>query len=316
MKQPEGFINEKKKGLVCRLIKSIYGLKQAAKAWNKKLHGALIKLSFRQSASDPCLYSKRTSKGVQYVTVYVDDLLIADEDEDEIQNTASELEEEFELTRLGELKNYLGINIERDSNGVFYMDQAQYIQKIIDRFGLQDAKISKIPMDTGYLKIAHDGKAMSNSDNFQKLIGALLYIATHTRPDIATSASILSKRIKQPTETDWNEAKRIVRYLKGTKELKLKLTSSKRGLEVYTDPDWAEDRTDSKSHSGFLFQYNRGAIAWACRKQTCTAWSSCEAEYIAIAEASRVTMDPKTTRGLRHSTNQANFYVRGQPECD
>jgi hypothetical protein len=143
------------------------------------------------------------------------------------------------------------------------------------------------PLDTGYLKIARDGKPMHNGEKFQKLIGAVLYVATHTRPDIAASVSILSQKIKQPTETDWNEAKRIVRYLKGTKEFKLKLTSNTEGLEAYTDADWAEDRTDSKSHSGFVFLYNGSAIAWACRKQTCTAWSSCEAEYIAIAEASR-----------------------------
>lgn len=82
----------------------------------------------------------------------------------------------------------------------------------------------------------------------------LCYVATHTRPDIAASVSILSRKVKQPTETDWNEAKKILRYLKGTKELKLKLMGSKKGLEVYADADWTEDRTDSKSHSGFRFQ--------------------------------------------------------------
>jgi transposase InsO family protein len=286
MKQPEGFVDAKEE-LVCKLNKSIYGLKQAAKVWNEKLHGALTKLGFKQSTSDPCLYSKNKSKALQYVAVYVDDLLIADENDYEIEKTADGLEKEFDLTRLGELKSYLGINIQRDSNGVFYMDQAQYIQKTINRFGLKDARISATPLDTGYLKIARDGKPMHNGEKFQKLIGAVLYVATHTRPDIAASVSILSQKIKQPTETDWNEAKRIVRYLKGTKEFKLKLTSNTEGLEAYTDADWAEDRTDSKSHSGFVFLYNGSAIAWACRKQTCTAWSSCEAEYIAIAEASR-----------------------------
>lgn len=221
------------------------------------------------------------------MVVYVDDLLIADKDANKIQNTADGLAAQFKLTRLGELKSYLGINIERDVNGIFYMDQVQYFQKIINKFGLQDAKISKTPLDTGYIKIARDGKAMDHANKFQKLIGALLYVATHTRPDIAASVSILSQRVKQPTETDWNEAKKIVRYLKGTKELKLKLTSTTNGLKVYADADWAEDRTDSKSHSGFIFQYNGGEIAWACRKQTCTVWSSCEAKYIAIAEASR-----------------------------
>lgn len=128
---------------------------------------------------------------------------------------------------------------------------------------------------------------MSNKEEFQKLIGALLYVATHTRPDIGASVSLLSQKIKQPTEIDWNEAKRIVKYLKGTKELKLKLSNNNEGLKVYADADWAEDKSDSKSYSGFLFQYSGGTIGWACRKQSCTAWSNCEAEYVAMAEASR-----------------------------
>lgn len=182
-----------------------------------------------------------------------------------------------------ENSNYLGINARKDSEGIYSIDQEQYIQKIVEKFGLEDAKISKIPMDAGYLKLIGDKRPMVNGDIYQKLIGVLLYVATHTRPDIA-SVSILCQRIKQPTETDWTEAKRVVRYLKGTKNLRLKLGGSTNGLVVYSDADWAEDTTDRKSHSGHLFLYNGGAIAWFCRKQTCTA---CEAEYIALAEASR-----------------------------
>ena len=138
-------------------------------------------------------------------------------------------------------KKHLGIDIEKDSNGVFYLDHAQYIQTIIDKFGLQESQISNMPLDISYFKIARDGKMMHNSGGFQELIGALLYTATYTWPDIAASVSILSQRIKQPTETDWKESKRFVRYLKGTKGLKeSKLISSDHGLEVYTDADLIE----------------------------------------------------------------------------
>ncbi|KMQ86152.1 retrovirus-related pol polyprotein from transposon tnt 1-94 [Lasius niger] len=287
MKQPEGYVVAGKEHLVCKLTKSQYGLKQATKVWNEKLHGTIIKLGFKQSTADPCLYSKQSERKTQYMVIYVDDILVADSNNQKIDETANGLEQEFELTRLGELTNYLGVNARKDSEGVYSIDQEQYIQKIFEWFGLEDAKISKIPMDTGYLKIIGDKKPMVNSDIYQKLIGALLYVATHTRPDIAASVSILSQRVKQPTETDWTEAKRVVRYLKGTKNLRLKLGGNTNGLIVYSDADWAEDTTDRKSHSEHLFLYNGGAIAWSCRKQTCTAWSSCEAEYIALAEASR-----------------------------
>ncbi|KAK2578199.1 hypothetical protein KPH14_011655 [Odynerus spinipes] len=155
---------------------------EAAKTWNEKLHQIITNLGFEQRQ--------------------------------EIEETAKGLEKHFELTRLGELTNYLGINIERDSQGSYYIDQAQYIQKVINRFGLQDAKSSQIPLDTGYLKICRDGKGMKDNNNYQKLIGALLYVATHTRPDIAASVSILSQKIKQPTDIDWLKRKKTLNDLK------------------------------------------------------------------------------------------------------
>lgn len=287
MKQPEGYAIAGKEHLVCNLMKSLYGLKQAAKVWNEKLHRTIISLGFKQSTSDPCLYSKQTKNEVQYMIVYVDDILIASSNTQEICETASGLERKFELTQLGELEHYLGINVQKDSEGIYSINQEQYIDKIIERFGQVHAKPSKIPLDTGYFKMSENKTPMTNSDDYQKLIGALLYVTTHTRPDIAASVSILSQKVKQPSMNDWTEAKRVLRYLKGTKNLRLKLGGKNSGLIVYADADFAEDKTDRKSHSGHLFQYNGGAIAWSCRKQTCTAWSSCEAEYISLAEASR-----------------------------
>ncbi|KMQ82630.1 integrase core domain protein [Lasius niger] len=87
----------------------------------------------------------------------------------------------------------------------------------MDRFGLQDAKDSKIPLDIEYQKMTETSQPMSNNDTYRKVIGALLYVATHTRPDIAASTSILSQMIEKPTARNWNEAKRVIRYLKGTK---------------------------------------------------------------------------------------------------
>lgn len=221
------------------------------------------------------------------MVIYVDDILVAGSNTQEVYETASGLEREFELTKLGELEHYLGINVQKDSEGTYSINQEQYIEKIIERFGLDAAKPSKIPLDTGYFKMSEGKMPMTNSDDYQRLIVALLYATRHTRPDIAASVSIVSQRPKQPSMTDWTEAKRVVRYLKGTKNLRLKLGGQKSGLVVYADADFAEDTTDRKSDTGLMFQYNGGAIAWSCRKQTCTAWSSCEAKYISLAEASR-----------------------------
>ncbi|KXJ79475.1 hypothetical protein RP20_CCG000827 [Aedes albopictus] len=129
---------------------------------------------------------------------------------------------------------------------------------------------------------------MPRNDEFQSLVGALLYIAVNTRPDIAISASILGRKVSRPTEADWTEAKRTLRYLKSTATLSLRLGSSG-PLEAYVDADWAGDKADRKSNTGFVFSLG-GSVSWAARKQPCVTLSSTEAEYVALSEASRELM--------------------------
>lgn len=288
IKQPEGYEQPDKKQMVCKLRKSIYGLKQAAKVWNEKLHSILSQYSFGQSKIDPCLYIKQHNEETIYLIIYVDDILIACANQNLIRCTAQQLQSQFFITDLGKIANYLGIKIERDIGGVYQINQTNYIEKIARKFGLQDAKTSKVPLDPGYYKIMSDADELEQQERYQSLIGGLLYIAVNSRPDIAASISILSQQLKQPTELDWNEAKRTVRYLMSTKHLKLKLGgSSTTGLIAYADADWAEDKRDRKSNSGFLLQFAGGTISWACRKQTCIALSTAEAEYISLGEASK-----------------------------
>ena len=154
--------------------------------------------------------------------------------------------------------------------------------------GLQDAKFSRIPLDPGHVKARdNNDKPMKNSERYQQLIGALLYIAIDNRPDIAASVTILSQFNKGPIEADWKEAKRTVRYLMRTKELKLRLGENieNEALLGYADADWAGNNTDRKSNSGYVYRLFGGTISWACCKQTCIALSSTEAEYISLAEA-------------------------------
>lgn len=130
------------------------------------------------------------------------------------------------------------------------MSQESYIEqntKIWFMYG----KMSKVLLDTGYFRLVKSRNGMNNNDKFQKLIGPLLYyIVTHKRPDVVASVSILRQHIKQPTERYWNEAKRVVRYLKGTQHLKLGNNGT--GLIVYSDAHWAEDQNYSNSHSDYV----------------------------------------------------------------
>lgn len=187
---------------------------------------------------------------------------------------------------LGVLKNYLGIQVEKVDN-IYYINQEKYIDKVLNDMGLQDAKISRIPLDPGYFKIRTSNDALPNNNNYQQLIGILLHIAVNTRPDIAATTTFLSQFNQQSTESDWNEAKRVLRYLKGTKHKRLKLGGAGKHTKLigYADANWAEDRSDRKSNKGYIFKLAGGCISWACRKQTCVSLSSTEAEYVALAEA-------------------------------
>ncbi|KXJ62454.1 hypothetical protein RP20_CCG009057 [Aedes albopictus] len=124
---------------------------------------------------------------------------------------------------------------------------------------------------------------LPNNTQYASLVGGLLYVSVNTRPDIAASVSILGRKVSCPSQADWVEAKRILRYLKHTLDHELILGIKPDPLTVYVDADWAGDAKDRKSTSGYLLQLNGGSIFWSSKKQTCVSLSSTEAEYIALA---------------------------------
>lgn len=159
------------------------------------------------------------------------------------------------------------------------------ISKSSLEFSLENAKPAKIPLDPGYLQLKEEEYAqLPNNSQYLSLIGGLLYVALHTRPDIAVSTTILAQKSSCPNQQDWNEAKRVLRYLGATSHFKLTLGSSNTGLAMYADADWAGDQRDRKSKSGHLILFGGGVIHWSSRKQSCVALSSTEAELVALAE--------------------------------
>jgi Reverse transcriptase (RNA-dependent DNA polymerase) len=281
MKQPPGFSNGSK---VYKLKKSIYGLKQSAKVWNDTLNNSLLKNGMKRSEADKCLYAMNSGGEVMYLLVHVDDILVIGKNVDFMDKFMTRIGKDFDLKDLGIVKNYLGINVERDNFGNYSICQSNYIEKIINEAGLCDAKESSFPMDVGYYKL--DGELLNNNDEYRKLIGMLLFVATHTRPDIAASVSILSQKVSNPRNTDMNEVKRMIRYLKGTKYMRLCLSIDDKGnlIQIYSDANWAEDRNNRKSNTGYFCALFGGAISWMCRKQDVVALSSTEAEFIALSE--------------------------------
>ncbi|XP_075158155.1 uncharacterized protein LOC142231430 [Haematobia irritans] len=285
MKQPPGFQSNEKADKVCLLKKSLYGLKQAARSWNQCIHNALIECNFRQSEIDPCLYICTSNSELHYLLVYVDDIILASKSNQFIEESFTALSKKFSIENLGPVKYYLGMEVERDSEGNYMLKQESYIKKVVDMFGLNDAKASDIPLSPGYNRTPESEKLLSNS-LYQRAIGCLLYLSTHTRPDITASVSILSQKTENPSVEDWNEIKRLIKYLKGTSNLALKLSNKKASdkLYGYVDADWGENKVDRKSNSGYIFYLNGGVISWSCRKQTCVSLSTAEAEFVALVE--------------------------------
>lgn len=285
MKQPPGFKQTGSEDLVCHLRRSLYGLKQSARNWNRKLHDVLTSISLIQSEHDPCLYTCKHKDNVLYVIVHVDDILAVSNQEKIIQSLESKLNSHFEIKNLGPVTSYLGVRISQRGN-YYFLDQEKYITSIISDFDMQNANKADIPLSVSYLK---DGKSdlLPTNTQYRKAIGCLLFVAVNTRPDISAAVTILAQKVENPNELDWKQVKQILRYLKGTASNKLKLGfTGMLDLHAYSDADWGEDRLTRKSNTGFVFFLNGGPISWACKKQTCVAQSSSESEFIALAEAS------------------------------
>lgn len=287
MKQPKGFEDKEHPEFVCRLKKSIYGLKQSARAWNNKITEVLTAGGFKRGSADSCIFSKKILDNFIYVLIYVDDILIAAYVEQQFEEVEKLLSDNFETKIIGDIKYYLGIEVERNKNGIFYLHQQNYIEKILKFFNLENAKTSKIPLDSGYQNNSNIGKPLENNDLYRKAIGSLLYLSVNTRPDISASISILSRKVNNPNSNDWNEVKRVMKYLKLTKTLKLQLgeKDAENNLEIYADADWAGDDRDRKSTSGFIIKLYSSSISWSSKKQSTVSLSSTEAEYISLCEA-------------------------------
>ena len=275
---------------------------------------------FECSKADPCLFSKCVDNEWVYLVLYVDDLIVACVDTELIDKLEFSLKKSFQVSDLGDLSYYLGLQFERNKDGMFLMHQHTYIQKIIKAFGCEDAKPSKIPLDPGYQKRREVHEPLKDNVKYRSAIGALLYVSVNSRPDIAIATSILSRKVNNPTEADWNEVKRILRYLKYTEHTKLLLGDTwnfkSADLVGYADADWAGNEEDRKSNSGFVFKFFGAPISWKSRKQQCVSLSSTEAEYVALSEACQEGMWLKTlVRDLHENCSSQLVLFEDNQSC-
>lgn len=277
MEQPEGApIIEGKEDWVCRLHKSLYGLKQAGRTWHTKIDEAFQRRELVPLASDPCVYVRRTGKSLVIIALYVDDLVLTASSSTELQTPKADLTTEFDMEDLGEATFVLGIEIVRDrASRTITITQTAYIKAILDRHIIGGRHKHHIPMETSarHVKAADGQQATTQSIRaYQTAVGSIMFAMLCTRPDIAFAVAILSKFAQNPTPVHEAGVNRVLRYLNGTSGLGITYTgtipaSEEPQLTGYCDSDWAADRDDRKSVTGYAFLLCGGAISWSSKKQ-------------------------------------------------
>lgn len=289
MEQPPCFEDPTRRNLVCRLNKALYGLKQSSRVWNGKLDAALKRFGLHSSKYDPCLYNRIADGKILFVAIYVDDVVIVSNDEGVKNEIKAKLSSTFRMKDLGPVSSCLGIRVTR-GQGCVALDQQAYIESMLTRFNMQNAKPVSTPSNP-CVKLIKE-MAPKTADEAEKMkrvpypeaVGSLMYLATCTRPDIMHAVNQLSRFNANPGPKHWEAVKHLFRYLRGTCGLKLRYRKhGNTELVGYADASWASDLDDRKSTSGYIFMLQGGAVAWSCKRQPTVALSTCEAEYMALA---------------------------------
>lgn len=298
MLQPEGFIEEGSEHLVCKLNKSIYGLKQASRQWYLKFDKIITSNGFVENRLDECIYLKFSGSKFIFLVLYVDDILLASSDESLLHETKNFLSMNFEMKDLGEASYVLGIEIHRDrENGLLGLSQKAYIEKVLKKFNMLQSNGAEVPVSKGDKLSKEDcpkndvERAEMKDKPYASVVGSIMYAQVCTRPDLAFSISVLGMYQSDPGIAHWKAAKKVLRYMQRTKGhmLVYKRTDS---LELvgYTDSDFAGCKDTSQSTSSFVFMMGGGAVAWKSAKQPSIATSTMFDEYLACYEATSHAM--------------------------
>ncbi|GJZ67971.1 ribonuclease H-like domain, reverse transcriptase, RNA-dependent DNA polymerase [Tanacetum coccineum] len=279
-----GFIKRNDNGKVYRLIKALYGLRQAPRAWNIKLDNTLKSLDFKKCALEQAIYTRTERDSILLVGVYVDDLIITGTPKREIDKFKDQMKEIFEMSDLGLLAYYLGIEVTQ-SGGDISIKQSAYARKILKEAGMLESNETLIPMDPGTRLTKTTEGTMVNSTDYRSLIGCLRYLL-HTRPDLSYSVGLLSRFMQEPKEQHMKAIKQVLRYVKGTKDygITYKHNGGNR-IHGYSDSSYGVNTQEGKGTTGIIFYYGESPISWSTQKQATVALSSCESEFIAATAA-------------------------------
>ncbi|XP_019086271.1 PREDICTED: uncharacterized protein LOC109126850 [Camelina sativa] len=285
MEQPPEFVDVYRPNYVCRIQKSVYGLKQVPRAWYVELRTYLLQFGFHNSVSDTSLFILKKGKSIVYMLVYVDDILVTGNDNELLRQTLDALSSRFSIKNHEELQYFFGIEAKRGPVGL-HLSQQKYVIDLLTKTNMFGAKPVTTPMSTTPKLTLRLGTPLSDPTEFRAVVGSLQYLA-FTRPDISYAVNCLSQFMHQPTLDHWMAVKRVLRYLAGTSDYGILLRrGSNRSLHAYTDANWAGDYDDYVSANGYTVYLGTHHISWSSKKQQSISHSSTEAEYRSVANTS------------------------------
>lgn len=283
MKQPPGFEDKAHPDYVCLLHKAIYGLKQAPRAWFDKFSSFLLEFGFKCNVKDPSLFVYQKKKDVIFLLLYVDDMVLTGNNNDLIQQLLQALKKQFRMKDMGPLSYFLGIQAHFTPTGLF-LNQEKYASDLLQAAGMLDCAPMPTPLPLQLDRIPNQDKVFDNPTYFRSLAGKLQYL-TLTRPDIQFSVNLVCQKMHEPTVSDFNLLKRILRYLKGTINMGVSFESDTNSqLRAYCDSDWAGCQDTRRSTGGFCTFLGSNLISWSAKKQDSVARSSTEAEYRTLSD--------------------------------
>ncbi|KAL0849419.1 hypothetical protein ABMA28_013712 [Loxostege sticticalis] len=319
MQQPEGLNDGTAR--VWKLNRSLYGLKQAPRCWNTCFEQILLDLKFKQCEADCCLFAKHIGQEKILIALYVDDGLVAASSEKLALRFLDELGSKLKIT-VKPANFYLGLEIKQEKNSIF-ISQAAYLKRILERFNMLECNPVSTPIEKS-VSVEDSDSGKVGSFPYREAVGALMYLMTGTRPDIAYAVGVVSRKLANPSKEDWLKVKRIFRYLKGTMKLGIKYQSGKEGfIEGYSDADHAGDSSTGRSTSGVACLYAGGIVSWLSQRQPSVAISTTEAEIVAASEAAKELIWLQTIFGFLtkldgiptlHVDNEAAIRLAHNPE--
>ncbi|CAI7737125.1 unnamed protein product [Closterium sp. NIES-54] len=313
MYQPDYFVDGT--GQVCKLLKSLYGLKQSPLLWYRALDGVLLGAGWKKSQVDEALYFKAGDNGVIcWVLVYVDDLLTASSSPAMLKELKELLEVAFELREISPVVKYLGLKIVHDRPArKLWLHQQGYADKLRRRLidEEQGGRVPKTPVSVdAYAELTFDDEeAQEREEEFRQKVGLLQFAATTTRPDIAFACSKLGSGLMVRSDQHWREVDRCLAYLADTRDTALEFGGGPESLELigYVDADDAGDKQNRTSTGGYVFDYGGAAVSWSSSRIKCATLSSTESEYVAAMDAG------KEGRRLRFLLAEFKLLDTGKP---